>query len=154
MKKNLARFRRAVLPVRDILGPILRGDLQLFGADEMPYYRDVLDHVSRVAEQLDEEELAIFDILTRPELDMTADDRKQVKLVARKLLQTLKEAKLVLEWRKKLRTRADVYSTVKTVLDDLPRIYSVDLYRAKCDSVYRHVYDSYQGEGKSVYQVV
>ena len=54
MKKNLARFRRAVLPVRDILGPILRGDLQLFGADEMPYYRDVLDHVSRVAEQLDD----------------------------------------------------------------------------------------------------
>jgi magnesium transporter len=54
MKKNLGRFRRAVLPVRDILGPILRGDLQLFGADEMPYYRDVLDHVSRVVEQLDD----------------------------------------------------------------------------------------------------
>jgi type I restriction enzyme R subunit len=82
---------------------------------------------------------------------MTADDRKQVKAVARKLLQTLKEAKLVLDWRKKLRTRADVFSTVKTVLDDLPRVYSVELYEQKCDSVYRHVFDSYQGEGKSVY---
>jgi type I restriction enzyme R subunit len=104
-----------------------------------------------VAEQLNEEELAILDILTKPEIEMTAEDRKQVKAVARKLLQTLKEAKLVLDWRKKLRTRADVFSTVKTVLDDLPRIYSVELYQAKCDSVYRHVYDSYQGEGRSVY---
>jgi type I restriction enzyme R subunit len=105
-----------------------------------------------VAEQLSEEELAIFDILTKPELDMTDDDRKQVKAVARNLLQTLKQAKLVLDWRKRLRTRADVYATVKTVLDDLPRIFSVDLYQQKCDSVYRHVYDSYQGEGQSVYQ--
>jgi magnesium transporter len=53
MKKELSRFRRAVVPVRDILSPILRGDLQLFGADELPYYRDVLDHVSRVVDQLD-----------------------------------------------------------------------------------------------------
>ncbi len=106
-----------------------------------------------VAEQLPEEELAIFDILTKPEFDMTAEDRKQVKAVARTLLQTLKEAKLVLDWRKRLRTRADVYSTVKTVLDDLPRIYSVELYQAKCDSVYRHVFDSYQGEGQSVYSM-
>ncbi|MGD0474112.1 MAG: magnesium transporter CorA family protein [Candidatus Velthaea sp.] len=53
MKKELARFRRAVVPVRDILAPILRGDLQLFGTDELPYYRDVLDHVSRVVDQLD-----------------------------------------------------------------------------------------------------
>jgi type I restriction enzyme R subunit len=104
-----------------------------------------------VAEQLDEEELAIFDILTKPDLDMSDEDRKQVKAVARNLLLTLKEAKLVLDWRKRLRTRADVLSTVKTVLDELPRVYSVDLYQAKCDSVYRHVYDNYQGEGKSVY---
>jgi type I restriction enzyme R subunit len=106
-----------------------------------------------VAEQLNEEELAIFDILTKPDIEMTSEDRKQVKAVAGKLLQTLKEAKLVLDWRKKLRTRADVLSTVKTVLDDLPRVYSVELYQAKCDSVYRHVYDSYQGEGRSVYSM-
>ncbi len=59
--------------------------------------------------------------------------------------------KTVLDWRKKLRTRADVFATVKTVLDDLPRIYTSDIYQQKCDSVYRHIFDSYQGEGKSVY---
>jgi type I restriction enzyme R subunit len=107
-----------------------------------------------VAEQLTEEELAVFDLLTKPEIEMTDADRKQVKTVARALLQTLKSAKLVLDWRKKLRTRADVYSTVKTVLDDLPRIYSVEMYQAKCDSVFRHIYDSYQGEGRSIYSTV
>jgi type I restriction enzyme R subunit len=96
--------------------------------------------------------LAVFDILTKPEIEMSAADKKQVKGVARKLLQTLKEAKLVLDWRKKLRTRADVYSTVKTILDELPRIFTPDIYQDKCDVVYQHVYDSYPGEGLSIYE--
>ena len=54
-----------------------------------------------------------------PFKDMTPKERAQVKVVARTLLQNLKAAKLVLHWRKKLRTRADVYATVKTILDDL-----------------------------------
>ena len=104
-----------------------------------------------VAEQLTEEELALFDILTKPEFDMTDKEKAEVKKVARMLLQTLKEAKLVLDWRKKQRTRADVYTTVKTVLDELPRAYTPELYQQKCDTVYQHVYDSYQGEGRSIY---
>lgn len=104
-----------------------------------------------VSEQLTEEELALFDILTKPEIDITEKEKAEVKKVARMLLQTLKEAKLVLDWRKKQRTRADVYTTVKTVLDELPRAYSTELYQQKCDTVYQHVYDSYQGEGTSIY---
>jgi type I restriction enzyme R subunit len=104
-----------------------------------------------VAEQLTEEELAIFDILTKPTPELSPKDKKEVKQIARKLLQTLKQAKLVLDWRKKLRTRADVFATVKTLLDDLPRIYTPDIYQEKCDLVYRHVFDAYQGEGKSIY---
>ena len=55
MKKSLATFRRAVVPVRDILTPIMRGDIVLFSGDtdELPYFRDVFDHVSIVTEQLD-----------------------------------------------------------------------------------------------------
>jgi type I restriction enzyme, R subunit len=105
-----------------------------------------------IAEQLTEEELAIFDILTKPTPDLPPKEKKEVKKIARRLLNTLKEAKLVLDWRKKLRTRADVYATVKTLLDELPRIYTPELYLEKCDLVYRHVFDSYQGEGKSVYE--
>jgi len=107
-----------------------------------------------VAEQLSEEELALFDILTKPEFDMTDKEKEEIKKVARMLLQTLKEAKLVLDWRKKQRTRADVYTTVKTVLDELPRSYTPELYQQKCDTVYQHVYDSYQGEGRSIYAAV
>jgi type I restriction enzyme, R subunit len=72
-------------------------DVDGFFEKLMAFVRDLNEEDQRgVAEQLTEEELAIFDILTKPELDMTDDDRKQVKLVARNLLQTLKEAKLVL----------------------------------------------------------
>ena len=105
-----------------------------------------------VAEQLTEEELAVFDILTKPTPALPPKEKKEVKLIARHLLQTLKQAKLILDWRKKLRTRADVYSTVKAVLGNLPRTYTPERYQEKCDLVYRHVFDAYQGEGKSVYE--
>ena len=51
-----------------------------------------------VSEQLTEEELALFDILTKPEINITAKEKEEVKKVAQMLLQTLKEAKLVLDW--------------------------------------------------------
>ena len=128
-------------------------DVDTFFAKLLSFTKELSEEEKRgVSEQLSEEELAVFDILMKPELEMTAADKKQVKSVARKLLQTLKEAKLVLDWRKKLRTRADVFSTVKTVLDDLPRIFTPELYQQKCDTVYQHVYDSYPGEGQSIYE--
>ncbi len=129
-------------------------DVEGFFAKLVTFVKELSEEEQRgVSEQLTEEELALFDILTKPEIDMTAKEKEEVKKVARMLLQTLKEAKLVLDWRKKQRTRADVYTTVKTVLDELPRAYTPDLYQQKCDTVYQHVYDSYQGEGRSVYVV-
>lgn len=53
MKKNAQRFRHAVLPMRDILNPIIRGDVDLLDEHEMPYFRDVYDHAVRVIDQLD-----------------------------------------------------------------------------------------------------
>jgi hypothetical protein len=105
-----------------------------------------------VSEELTDEELAVFDILMKPDIELSKADRKKVKAVARKLLQTLKETKLVLDWRKKLKTRADVISTVRKVLDDLPRVFTTDLYDQKCDVVFHHIYDSYMGEGESIYE--
>lgn len=128
-------------------------DIESFFITLMAFAKELSEEDRRgVSEQLTEEELAIFDILMKPEIELTAVDKKQVKEVARRLLQTLKQAKLVLDWRKKMRTRADVYSTVRTVLDDLPRIFTPDIYQQKCDVVYQHVYDSYMGEGSSIYE--
>ncbi|HQX52559.1 MAG TPA: DUF3387 domain-containing protein, partial [Planctomycetaceae bacterium] len=129
-------------------------DVETFFAKLTDFVKDLSAEEQRgVAEQLSEEELALFDILTKPEFDMTKSEKEEVKKVARTLLQTLKEAKLVLDWRKRQKTRADVYTTVKKILDELPRAYTPELYQQKCDTVYQHVYDSYQGEGKGVYSV-
>lgn len=127
-------------------------DVDGFFEKLVAFTRELSDEEKRgVAEQLTEEELAIFDLLTKPTPDLMPTEKREVKQIARKLLQTLKQAKLVLDWRKKLRTRADVYSTVKAVLDELPRTYTPELYQVKCDTVYAHVFDSYPGEGQSLY---
>lgn len=104
-----------------------------------------------VSEQLTKEELAVFDILTKPDLKLTAKETAEVKKVARQLLINLKKAKLVLDWRKKQRARADVRATIREFLDELPRSYSPELYQQKVQAVYQHVYESYSGEGKSIY---
>jgi type I restriction enzyme R subunit len=46
-----------------------------------------------------------------------------------------------------------VFTTIKDVLDQLPRAYTKELYEAKCDVVYQHFYEAYVGHGKSVYGV-
>jgi type I restriction enzyme, R subunit len=106
-----------------------------------------------IAEQLNEEELAVFDLLTKPEVKLTRGEREQVKKVARELLLTLKTERLVLDWRKKQQTRAAVELTIQNLLDKLPQAYTADLYRQKCTLIYQHMYDSYAGAGKSIYSI-
>jgi type I restriction enzyme R subunit len=104
-----------------------------------------------IAEQLDDEELALFDLLTKPKMELTGRERAEVKKVARELLSTLKREKFVLDWRKRQQTRAAVRVCIGKSLDRLPPVYSPDVYDRKCDVVYQHVFDSYFGEGRSVY---
>lgn len=106
-----------------------------------------------IAEKITEEELALFDILTKPEMKLTEKDRKEVKKVARDLLDTLKAEKLVLDWRKRQESRASVRLAIEEILDHLPDRYTTDLYRTKCEAIYQHIYDSYYGGGRSVYAV-
>jgi type I restriction enzyme R subunit len=40
---------------------------------------------------------------------------------------------------------------IEQVLDRLPEAFSEEIWRKKCDLTYQHVYDSYFGEGKSIY---
>jgi type I restriction enzyme R subunit len=104
-----------------------------------------------IAEQLTEEELVLFDLLTKPEVVMTKAEEVKVKSVAKTLLETLKKEKLVLDWRKQQTTRAMVRYAIETELDKLPRAYDKQLYELKCDSVYQHFYEAYAGQGESVY---
>lgn len=104
-----------------------------------------------IAEGLNEEELALFDILTKPEMAVSKSEEKEIKRVARELLETLKKEKLVLDWRKKQQSRANVRICIESILDKLPSVYVKNIYEQKCGLVYQHVYDSYFGEGRSVY---
>jgi type I restriction enzyme R subunit len=95
-----------------------------------------------IREELDsEEELAVFDMLTKPEMKLSKKEAAEVKRVARQLLATLKKEKLVLDWKKKQQTRAGVKLTIEKTLDLLPEIYTTDIYNQKCDLVYKYVYD-------------
>ena len=76
-----------------------------------------------------------------------------MKKVSRSLLEKLKQEKLVLDWRKQQTTRAMVFTTIKDILDQLPRVYTKELYEQKCDTVYQHFYEAYLGRGQSVYSV-
>lgn len=104
-----------------------------------------------IAENLSEEELTIFDLLTRPEIDLTDKERAQVKKVAKDLLATLNTEKLVLDWRKKWDSRAAVKVSIGKVLDKLPETFSKMIYEEKCERIYQHVYQNYYGEGLSVF---
>ena len=107
-----------------------------------------------ISENLSEEELAIFDILTRPALQLSKSEKNKVKQVAKELLTTLKVERLVLDWRKNQTTRAGVRLAIEEMLDKLPESYTKDIYSQKCELVYEHVYDSYFGEGKkSIYAI-
>ena len=96
-----------------------------------------------VREGLSEEELVMFDILTRPAPELTSQERAEVKKMARELLDRVK-ALLVLNWRQKSTARSQIKMTIEDALDTgLPRAYTPEIYRQKCSAVFEHVYESY-----------
>jgi type I restriction enzyme R subunit len=104
-----------------------------------------------VRENMSEEELVIFDILTRPSPELSAEERAEVKKVAQNLLARLKEL-LVLNWRKKSTSRSQLKLTIEDTLDaGLPRAYTPELYNQKCSAVFEHVYESYPERNAGVY---
>lgn len=104
-----------------------------------------------VRENMSEEELVIFDILTRPAPELSAEERAEVKKVARELLERLKTL-LVLNWRQKSTARSQLKLTIEDTLDSgLPRAYTPELYHQKCSAVFEHVYESYPERHAGVY---
>ena len=104
-----------------------------------------------IAEQLTEEQLAVFDLLTRPALELTEAEKDKVKAISKQLLETLKEGKLVLDWRKRQQSRAVVKLTVLQILRELRECYTQEMYDQKREAVYQHIYESYHGDGNSIY---
>jgi type I restriction enzyme R subunit len=104
-----------------------------------------------VREGLTDEQLVLFDILTRPAPDLTPEEEKAVKKVARSLLEAIR-ARLVLNWRDKQQARAGMLDSIKTTLDEgLPSGYTKELFDSKCDALFQHFYENYAERDVNVY---
>jgi type I restriction enzyme R subunit len=100
-----------------------------------------------VREGLNEESLAIFDLLKKPGL--AADEIKRIKAVAAELLETLKAEKLRVDhWKDKEATRDAVRQAIHDYLwsedTGLPvGQYSEEDVQVRADDVYHHVFRAY-----------
>lgn len=129
-------------------------NIEEFFTELMDFAQGLQEEEKRgIAEGLSEEELAIFDLLTKPTPKLTKKEEEKVKAVAKELLETLKREKLVLDWREKQQARAAVRQTITRILRTLPgEVYPLDIRREKIDLTYCHIYDNYKGAGQSIYQ--
>ncbi|NBO66522.1 MAG: DUF3387 domain-containing protein, partial [Acidobacteria bacterium] len=103
-----------------------------------------------VRENLTEEELVIFDILTRPAPELSTAERDEVKKVAKALLTRLNSL-LVLNWRQKSAARSMLKLAIEDTLDSLPDSYDPQLYAQKCSVLFEHVYECYPERNTGVY---
>lgn len=102
-----------------------------------------LEHEEKrtVREGLTEEELAVYDLMIQ-DAPLTDKERNQVKEIAKELTLKMQEL-LVIDWRKKQRTKARVKNMIEEVLDSLPESYDDDLWPKTCSEVYMHIYEKY-----------
>jgi type I restriction enzyme R subunit len=128
---------------------------QLF-AELVTFTKDLNEEEQRhLRENISEEELAVFDILTRPGPDLTPHEIESIKKVCKDLLAKLKTEKLVLAWRTKRTTRAAVRVEIEKMLDSgLPEKYTTELFEQKCGVLFQHVLEKYPESGESVYEAV
>jgi len=119
---------------------------------------DQLDREDKraIREGLDEETLALFDLLEKPNLNTR--ERNVLKKVAKELLEKLKKEQLkVFDWREKEGTRASVRSFIHDFLwnetTGLPAdAYTPNEVEVKSELVFNHVYQQYVDSWNSVYQ--
>lgn len=107
-----------------------------------------------IRENLLEEELVVFDILTRPAPGLSPEEEAEVKKVARELLLRLK-ALLDLDWRGRVGTRSRVQLAIEETLDEgLPKAYTKDLFDDKVTRLFEHFYEKYPDRMNNVYTAV
>jgi type I restriction enzyme R subunit len=121
-------------------------------------FNDVQDFIAKLnaessrafAEGLDEETLAIFDLLKKPTL--STEDIAQVKKVATKTLKRLNQEVLMYErWRESPQLTAQAIVIIRHDIEYLPSSYSDDELPTQETLLYQHIYSRYQGGHISLY---
>jgi type I restriction enzyme R subunit len=122
------------------------------------FFQDLIQFLHKLEEEqqrparegLSEEEQAICDLLLQGGPQLDAEANATVKQIACEVLKKVRP-KLVIDWRKRHSARAAIQSIIGEVLDALPKAFSNEKYDQKCAEVYDHIYESYFGEGESIY---
>ena len=147
VKKNRKRasFMKRLSALLDAYNSGAHDIDQLFD-DLMELAKSLSEEEQRaIKENLTEDELAIFDLLMKENLN--PDETEQVRKVAKDLLSKLQTEKLVLDWREKEQTRAGVRKTIDDMLyGELPEpTYTESDCQTKGLAVYNVVYEQYSG---------
>ena len=103
-------------------------------------------------EELDQESLAIFDLLKSGK-ELSTKELKEVKKVSVDVLLKLKEEKLRVDrWRESRQLTAQVKTIIYDTLQWLPQeSYTDEEVGTKTINVYQHIYSNYPGGMNSVY---
>lgn len=97
-----------------------------------------------VREELSEEELTIFDLLTNPEPKLTKTEEQDVKRVARSLLEKLHDLTGAIDWVRGQETRGAVWTEIRQRLNELPENpYPQALWDSKVEQVWDFVLRRY-----------
>ncbi|MGO7380103.1 MULTISPECIES: type I restriction endonuclease subunit R [Rhizobium] len=95
-------------------------------------------------EELTEEELAIFDLLTNPEPKLSKAEEREVKRVARSLLEKLHDLTGAIDWVRGQETRGAVWTEIRQRLNELPENpYPQALWDSKVEQVWDFVLRRY-----------
>ena len=107
--------------------------------EEMTY-----EQARAIRENLDQETLAIFDLLMEDK-ELSANEKAEVKKVAKDMLAKLKQEKLRIDrWRESRQVTAQVKTMIYDHLQWLPsKSYSDNEVGQKSINVYQHVYTRY-----------
>ena len=105
-----------------------------------------IEDARAIRENLDQETLAIFDLL-RNGKDLRPEETNQVKKVAADTLQSVKEEKLKIErWRESRQITAQVKTLIFDQLQWLPQeAYTDEDVNERSTHVYQHIYTNYPG---------
>ncbi|MGB2757189.1 MAG: CorA family divalent cation transporter [Acidimicrobiia bacterium] len=77
LRRSLVRFRRSSVPLREVIGAVLRHEVAVFDADAVPLFQDVQDHVMRIGD-LVESQREVLTGLLEAHLAIVSNNMNQV----------------------------------------------------------------------------
>ena len=156
--ENLIRLNKTRADFADKFAELIEGyntgsrNIEQLFEELLNFSRNLsVEQQRHVRENMTEEELVIFDILTRPAPDLSDAERSEVKKVARGLLEKL-PLLLVTNWRQKSSARAQLKLAIEDTLDNkLPHAYDKPLFQQKCSALFEHVFENYPEHDSNIY---